>query len=101
MFDFGNVCVVFKMGVIFMFNVCDVECQESMQYMIVGVDGVVNLGDNDCLIDWVECDFNFDWGFGGNVNGLLVFNCFVFVWYYFVYLLYFMVNMVQYFQIWL
>jgi iron complex outermembrane receptor protein len=97
-FDLGDVRAAFKTGVTSTLNVRDVERQESMQHMIVGADGVTNSGDNDRPIDWVERDFNSDWGFGGNANGLPVFNRFALARHYFAHPSYFTANTVQHLQ---
>jgi len=97
-FNVGNVRGTFKTGVTSTLNVRDVERQEGMQYMIVGADGIANTGDNDRPINWVENGFNSDWGWGGNANGLPVFNRFALARYYFANPSYFTVNTVQHLQ---
>ena len=97
-FDIGDVRGTFKTGVTSTLNVRDVERQEGMQYMIVGADGIANTGDNDRPINWVETKFNSDWGFGGNANGLPVFNRFALARYYFANPAYFTANTVQHLQ---
>ncbi|MFO1447406.1 MAG: TonB-dependent receptor [Opitutaceae bacterium] len=74
--NLGDVRTTIKAGLTSTLNVRDVERQESMQYMLVGADGLINSGDNDRPVNWVETGFNSDWGFGGNANGLPVFNRF-------------------------
>ncbi len=74
--NLGNVRTTIKAGLNSTLNVRDVERQEGMQYMIVGADGIVNSGDNDRPLNWVESRFQSDWGFGGNANGLPVFDRF-------------------------
>ena len=80
--NLGEVRGTLKTGVTSTLNVRDVERQEGMQYMIVGADGIANSGDNDRPVDWVETGFKSDWGFGGNANGLPVFNRFALARYY-------------------
>ena len=97
-FDVGDIRGTFKTGVTSTLNVRDVERQEGMQYMIVGADGVANTGDNDRPLNWVETGFNSDWGWGGNANGLPVFNRFALARHYFANPSYFTVNTVQHLQ---
>lgn len=69
-----------------------------MQYMIVGADGIANSGDNDRPVNWVETKFKSDWGWGGNVNGLPVFDRFALARYYLANPSYFTVNTSQHLQ---
>jgi iron complex outermembrane recepter protein len=96
--NFGKVRTTLKTGVMSTLNVRDVERQEGMQYMIVGPDGVANSGDNDRPVNWVESRFQSDWGFGGNANGLPVFDRFGLAKYYFANPTYFTANTVQHLQ---
>jgi TonB-dependent receptor len=97
-FDLGSVRTTFKTGLIATLNVRDVERQEGMQYMIVGADGIANSGDNDRPVNWVERGFKSDWGWGGNANGLPVFDRFALARYYFAHPSYFTANTVQHLQ---
>ncbi|MGC4072950.1 MAG: TonB-dependent receptor [Nibricoccus sp.] len=72
--NLGGAPIIIKSGLTSTLNVRDVWRMEGMQYTLVGPDGIRNSGDNDLPINWVETGFASDWGFGGNANGLPVFN---------------------------
>jgi len=97
-FDLGDTRATLKTGVTSTLNVRDVERRENMQHMIVGADGIANSGDNDRPVDWVETGFESDWGFGGNANGLPVFNRFALARHYFANPTYFTLNSLQHLQ---
>ncbi|HEY8993318.1 MAG TPA: TonB-dependent receptor, partial [Lacunisphaera sp.] len=96
--NLGDVRTTFKTGLTSTLNTRDVERQEGMQHMIVGADGVANSGDNDRPVNWVETKFQSDWGWGGNANGLPVFDRFALARYYFAHPTYFTVNTLQHLQ---
>lgn len=96
--NLGEVRATLKGGLTRTLNARDVERQEGMQYMIVGADGIPNSGDNDRPVNWVESRFDSDWGFGGNANGLPVFNRFALARHYAANPSHFTVNSVQHLQ---
>jgi iron complex outermembrane receptor protein len=96
--NLGEVRTTFKTGLTSTLNTRGVERQEGMQYMIVGADGLANSGDNDRPVNWVETGFKSDWGWGGNANGLPVFDRFALARHYFAHPAYFTVNTLQHLQ---
>jgi iron complex outermembrane recepter protein len=96
--NLGDVRTTLKTGLTSTLNTRDVERQEGMQYMIVGADGIANSGDNDRPVNWVETKFQSDWGWGGNANGLPVFDRFALARHYFANPSYFTVNTLQHLQ---
>lgn len=96
--NLGNIPTTVKAGVVTTLNTRDVERQEGMQYMIVGPDRLPNTGDNDRPVHWVEQRFNSDWGYGGNANGLPVFNRFALARHYAANPTHFTANTVQHLQ---
>jgi iron complex outermembrane receptor protein len=97
-FNLGRVRTTFKTGLSSTLNTRDVERQESMQYMIVGADGITNSGDNDRPVNWVETRFQSDWGWGGNADGLPVFDRFALARHYFAHPAFFTINTLQHLQ---
>jgi iron complex outermembrane receptor protein len=96
--NIGDVRTTLKTGLTSTLNTRDVERREGMQHMIVGADGIANSGDNDRPVNWVETGFKSDWGWGGNANGLPVFDRFGLARHYSANPSYFTVNTPQHLQ---